>query len=407
MSDGFRRSLDEAGAGALVVVARSSRDPDLAPFVGPIHLGDALLVAPRDGEPRLAYLTPMERDEAAATGLALLSPTALELSRLRTELPAEEHFWAAVIERALTLVDLPPGRIAVAGSGRAGMMMAVGRALESRGWVPLPGQRLSLSLRKSKDARQVREAERVAAGGATALRRVAELLASATARDGELWLEGERLRVARLRREIARTLAGFELEQPEGNIVAPAEEGAVPHSTGTAERVLRPGESLVVDLFPRGWLFADMTRTFCVGTPPEPLAAAHAAVLEALGRAHDRLAETAPAWGLRASSLQDMTCSHFARQGYPTLVSDPATTTGYVHNLGHGVGFDLHEYPSFRREAGAEGVLAEGDLLTLEPGLYDPQVGWAVRLEDLVLLEAAGPRNLTPLPYDLDPRAWQ
>ena len=88
------------------------------------------------------------------------------------------------------------------------------------------------------------------------------------------------------------------------------------------------------------------------------------------------------------------------------MVREPATTTGYVHGLGHGVGFELHEYPSFRREAGEEGVLEVGDLLTLEPGLYDPEAGWGVRLEDLVYLGPDGPESLTPLPYDLDPRAW-
>ena len=51
-------------------------------------------------------------------------------------------------------------------------------------------------------------------------------------------------------------------------------------------------------------------------------------------------------------------------------------------------------------------MLAAGDVFTLEPGLYDPAGGWAVRLEDLVHLGLDGPETLTPLPYDLDPRAW-
>jgi Xaa-Pro aminopeptidase len=46
-------------------------------------------------------------------------------------------------------------------------------------------------------------------------------------------------------------------------------------------------------------------------------------------------------------------------------------------------------------------------VLTLEPGLYDPDDGWGVRLEDLVWLRDDGASEvLTPLPYDLDPRAW-
>jgi len=75
--------------------------------------------------------------------------------------------------------------------------------------------------------------------------------------------------------------------------------------------------------------------------------------------------------------------------------------------IGHGVGYELHELPSFKRQAAAEGMLEEGDVLTLEPGLYDPSPGgYGVRLEDLVHLGAAGPEILTRLPYDLDPTRW-
>jgi Xaa-Pro aminopeptidase len=401
------KGLAELGATALVVVARGSQDPDLAPFVGPLHLGDAFLLAPAEGAPHLVYLTAMEREEAARTGLPLLHPEELEIPRLMSELPTEEQVLAAILERALARLGLAPGRLALAGSGRAGVLVGLAQVLSARGFTLLPGNRLALLARKRKDERQLDEARRVAAGGAAAMRRVADLLAQTSVRDGnELWLQEERLSVGRLKREIARVLAAFELEQPEGNIVAPAEEGAVPHSTGTLERVLRAGESLVVDLFPRGWLYADLTRTFCVGEPPPALAAGHAAVAEALERATRKLAREAETGTLRAFSLQQAVCAHFELLGYPTPLSHPGTRVGYVHNLGHGVGFDLHEYPSFRREAGEEGVVQAGDLLTLEPGLYDATAGWGVRLEDLVAVGTAGLENLTPLPYELDPRAW-
>ena len=58
------------------------------------------------------------------------------------------------------------------------------------------------------------------------------------------------------------------------------------------------------------------------------------------------------------------------------------------------------------RSFGAVGLLETGDVVTLEPGLYYPDAGWAVRLEDLLALREGGVDNLTPLPYDLDPRAW-
>ena len=397
-------ALAEVGCAGLLVLARSAQDPDLAPFVGDVHVGECQLVAPRDGAARLAYLTPMERDEAAATGFALLSPEELEITKWASEAPDPADFMARVAARALALAGLEPGRIALAGHGQAGVIAAACTRLAEAGWIWAPGNALVLALRKRKTPAEVAGIRRAAAGACAAMRRVAALLAAATVHSGgddTLWLEGEPLRVARLRDEVARVLAGHGLEQPRGNIVAPAEEGGVPHSAGTQERALRRGEALVVDLYPRGALFADLTRTFCVGEPGGELARAHAAVADALERAH-LLARP----GARGWDLQEAVCARFEQRGYPTPISAPGTTVGYVHNLGHGVGFDLHEQPIFKKVSGAEGVLREGDVFTLEPGLYDPAAGYGVRLEDLVWLGPAGPETLTPLPYALDPREW-
>jgi Xaa-Pro aminopeptidase len=399
----LRDGLARLGCAALLVAARSARDPDLAPFVGPVHLGQSFLIATPDGPPRLGFLTPMEREEAAATGLPLLEPGALEVHRLLDEgLPAAP-FLAEVLARGLALAGLrPPARLALAGHGPAGVLHEACARLGERGWTFAAGNGLVLGLRKRKNDWELGEVKRTAAGTAAAFRAVAGRLAQAAERGGELWFGGERLTAGRLRGEVARVLAGWGLEQPEGNIVAAGRDAGVPHSTGEDERVLRPGEALVVDLFPRGRLFADCTRTFCAGEPPEGLRAAHAAVRAAL-----ESAKAAARPGVRGWDLQEAACRAFESAGWSTLVSSPETTVGYVHGLGHGVGYELHEQPSFRKAAGPEGVLAEGDVLTLEPGLYDPSAGWGVRLEDLVTLGPGGALELlTPQPYDLDPRAW-
>lgn len=398
----LRAGLDELRCEALLVLARSSQDTDLAPFVGAVHLGESQLVVPRDGAPRLAYLTAMEREEAAATGLALITPEDLEMARWANEAPEPADLMARVAERALAAAGVrPPGRVALAGHGQAGVIQAACAALARQGWEWVPGNALVLAVRKRKTAAELAAIRVAAEGVCEAIRAVARLLAAAAVRDGELWVEGERLRVDRLRGEVARVLGARGLEQPKGNILAPGEEGGVPHSTGTPGRVLRAGESLVVDVFPRGAMFADCTRTFCVGEPAPALDKAFRLVREAQERSR-RQARA----GLRGWELQEEVCAFFDSEGFPTPLSTPGTTRGYVHNLGHGVGFDLHEQPVFRKAAGAEGVLREGDVFTLEPGLYDPGEGYGVRVEDLVFLGPAGLENLTPLPYELDPRAW-
>ena len=394
--------LERADARALVVIARSARDPYLAPFTGPVKLGPSFVLAPRGASLRLGYLSPMERDEARRTGLDLLTPDAIDVPRFARDGADPGALWANVLGRAFQLAGVPPGRIALTGLAEAGRVLEIGRLLAGDGFDVVPGESAVELVRKTKIPVALAEIRRVSEVTGSAFRRVAELLAATESRDGELWLSGERLRVARLTAEVARLFAEHGLEQPEDGVCAPAEEGAVPHNPGTPERVLRPAESLVVDLYPRGGLYSDCTRTFCVGKPPEALCAAHGAVLAALERSH---AEARP--GRRAWELQELACADLETAGYPTPISAPGTLRGYVHGLGHGVGYEVHELPSFRKEAGPEeGRLEEGDVFTLEPGLYDPEAGWAVRLEDLVHLGPGGLENLTPLPYDLDPRIW-
>jgi Xaa-Pro aminopeptidase len=398
--------LEELGCEALLILASSAEDSDLASFLpGAAHLGECLLVLPRlprEAGPRLGFLTPMEREEAAATGLALLTPEDLDVSRWASELPDPAYFLSQVVGRALERCGVAPGRVALAGHGQAGTIQAACAALSREGWAWVPGNALMTTARKPKEPAELAGLRDASAAACKAFHAVARLLAAATVISGELWLEGEPLRVARLRAEIARVLAGDGFEQPRGNILGPAEEGAIPHCSGTPDRVLRAGESLVVDVFPKGRLFSDCTRTFCVGEPSEALRRGHARVREALEEASLRARP-----GVRGWEVQEAVCARFEAAGYPTPLSEPGTTRGYVHNLGHGVGFDLHELPTFKKASGAEGVLRAGDVFTLEPGLYDPEARWAVRLEDLHHLTEDGLEVLTPLPYDLDPRAWE
>lgn len=400
---GFAALLSALDARALVLLSAAGDDPERAFFVHPAKLGEALIVVRPGAAPRLGYFTPMERDEAAATGLALLTPEDLDVARWARDTPAPGEFHANVLAQALQRCGVAPGRIALAGRLPLGLAAEVLGSLAGEGWSFVSASDGLLGIRKHKTPGELSEIRRVAGVTCAAIRAVARLLAAAVVRDGSLELEGEPLRVARLKSEIARIFAGAGLEQPRGNIVAPGGEGGVPHSSGTPGRVLRAGETLVVDLFPRGGLFADCTRTFCVGDPPERVAAAHAAVREALALAHGAARPGACGW-----DLQVTVCEAFAALGYPTPLSNPGTLEGYVHGLGHGVGFELHELPSFKRHAQGGGLLAAGDMLTLEPGLYDPDPvsGFGVRLEDLVYLDVAGAENLTPLPEDMDPRSW-
>lgn len=399
----LQAELGVLGARALLVLGHGPGEPDLAPFLGSGRLGEAFVVVPAGGAPRLGYWTPMERDEAAASGLDLLSPEALGLPRLAKLFSEPDTLLAAALAAALSACGVAPGRLALAGSWPAGVLVAATEKLTAAGWSFVSGTEALRRARKIKLLAEVAEIRHAAAATCRAFRRLAEQLATASRRDGVLHSEGEALSVVRLKREVAVLFAEAGVTQPRECIVAPGDEGGVPHSTGTPDRVLRAGESLIVDLFPRGRMFADCTRTFCVGEVNETLRRAHDDTLDALRLAHERALPGACGW-----EIQRAVCAQLAARGWPTPVDSPGTLRGYVHNLGHGVGYELHELPSFKESAApADGVLEAGDVFTLEPGLYEPgEGGFGVRLEDLVVLGPDGAENLTALPYDLDPRAW-
>jgi Xaa-Pro aminopeptidase len=397
----LREALAALDSDALLVVSSSSADPDLAPFTGGGRLREAFVVVSVEGKACLGFLNAMEREEAALSDLELLDPAALGVSPGAVSKAGPIEIWRRAIVCAFGRIGAKTTRVALAGRLPAGVLLGVVGSLRHTGWSFVDGRPAMSRLRRRKSEKELAAVRRTAQGTCTAFRRAATILAEARIRQRELWWQGSRLTVGALRSEIGQCLAGLGLEQPEGSLLAPGAEGAVPHNTGSNDRVLRGGESIVVDLFPRGDLFADCTRTFCIGRSPQPLRKAHAEVHEALSLAHAEVGE-----GVRGSTVQENVCRLFCDHGRETPLHSRSPTSGYVHGLGHGVGYELHEDPHFRDLPGSAGSLQLNDVFTLEPGLYDPQEGYAVRLEDLLILGPEGPEILTDLPYDLDPRAW-
>jgi Xaa-Pro aminopeptidase len=75
--------------------------------------------------------------------------------------------------------------------------------------------------------------------------------------------------------------------------------------------------------------------------------------------------------------------------------SEPAALT---HGTGHGVGLEVHESPLLDYNVPE---LLEGEVVTIEPGLYQPGLG-GLRIEDMVVLRPNGCENFNRLPEDLD-----
>jgi Xaa-Pro aminopeptidase len=160
------------------------------------------------------------------------------------------------------------------------------------------------------------------------------------------------------------------------------------------------GEPIVVDLFPRdpaSGCYADMTRTFCLGEPPEELVRYHALVREALDLAYATIRP-----GITGAEAHRAVCELFEAQGFETQLSKApgqVLEEGFFHSLGHGVGLEVHELPGLGR-VGEE--IVAGDVLAVEPGLYRKGFG-GCRLEDLVHVTEDGCEALTDFPYELAP----
>lgn len=159
-------------------------------------------------------------------------------------------------------------------------------------------------------------------------------------------------------------------------IVACGEDTAIPHATGTGP--LHADEPIIIDLFPveeASGYYADMTRTVVKGKPSDEIREMYEAL-----RAAKALAASLVRPGVPGSDVYQEVVDYFAAHGYES------DTRGFVHNLGHGVGLQVHELPTI---GPAGKALETGNVITLEPGLYYPGTG-GVRLEDMGAVTARG-----------------
>jgi Xaa-Pro aminopeptidase len=106
--------------------------------------------------------------------------------------------------------------------------------------------------------------------------------------------------------------------------------------------------------------------------------------------------------GSEARHYQRLTCEFLEGRGHPTIGSDPQTEDGYVHSLGHGIGLAIHEEPFFPDIPSYDQVLQPGHVFTCEPGLYYPDRGFGLRIEDVIWIDPQGTvNNLSEFPKDL------
>jgi len=251
--------------------------------------------------------------------------------------------------------------------------------------------------RRRKDPAELEHIRKSQQATEQVIERTCRLIARADARrDGVLLHEGRPLTSERIRAMINHWFIdlGY-VNLP--SIVAGGPVGADCHDLGHGE--LRTGEPVIVDIFPRSestLYYGDCTRTVVHGDVPDEALRMHAAVRDA-----KRSGMAAARAGVTGEDVHRATIAAIVEHGYKTGLPPADAADDYcamTHGTGHGVGLDCHEPPLLDFK-GPE--LIEGELVTIEPGLYRRDLG-GVRVEDIVLIHSDRCETLNQLPEGLD-----
>lgn len=164
-------------------------------------------------------------------------------------------------------------------------------------------------------------------------------------------------------------------------IVASGLRGALPHGVASS-KIISSGDLVTIDFGAR-WsgYHSDETITVAVG----PVSARLREIFDVVLEAHDRAMDAVrPGAALR--DIDSIARDYISARGYGDY---------FGHSLGHGVGLEVHEHPAV--SAQSEVLAEEGMVVTIEPGIYIPDLG-GVRIEDMVCVTADGYRRITRLP---------
>jgi Xaa-Pro aminopeptidase len=173
-------------------------------------------------------------------------------------------------------------------------------------------------------------------------------------------------------------------EFPFPAIVASGPRAALPHARAS-DRVIQSGELLLLDFGAqyKGYC-SDITRTVVVGKASDDQRAIYGIVQHA-----NAVASKSVRAGMKGQDADGL-----ARR----YIEDCGFGDAFGHSLGHGLGLEVHEAPRLAKSV--ETRLAEGAVVTIEPGIY--RAGWGgVRIEDDVHLSATGPVILTDFTREL------
>ncbi len=240
-------------------------------------------------------------------------------------------------------------------------------------------------IKTNEEIKAVQQSQRAAVAAMKAA--IAQIASATIGRDQLLRIDKTILTSEAVRATIGHTLLDLDCIAEE-TIVSCGPASADPHERG--EGPLRAGEPIVIDIFPRSGkngYWGDITRTVCRGPAPAALKKQYNAV-----KAAQTAAQKEVKAGVWTDDVHATAAAELDRRGFQTeTIND--IPQGFIHGTGHGVGLEIHEAP--RVSSANHQKLRAGHIITIEPGLYYPDIG-GVRLEDTILVTKDGYKMLAP-----------
>lgn len=372
--DPLSDAIKKNGADAYVAYA-SSRDPDMR-YLTHFTTSDPFVFFKKPGQNGVIVVSTMETGRAQReASVAFMTRTQAGLPEILKTEKDPYKATAAMIAGLVGKKVLIPPNFPVALANALGEHCALS---VDKGTV--------MEMRSRKSRTEILAMKKVQKVTQNAMGLAVSLIRNASVKKGSLYSDGKLLTAERVKYTMHSLLLKHGCSAVD-TIVSCGDDTAIPHIAGKGP--LKSDEPIVIDLFPvneGSGYYADMTRTVVKGEPLAEILEMHNALREAKQLGISRIKA-----GVSGADVHQTVVDFFNDQGYES------GTSGFIHNLGHGVGLQVHELPT----VGPAGtVLATGNVITVEPGLYYPGIG-GVRLEDIGTVTAHGFDNFTQFPEDL------
>ena len=372
--DSLSKAIRKSGADAYVIYA-SSRDTDMK-YLTHFTTSDPFVFFKKPGEPGVIIVSQME------TGRASREATATVMTRSQAGLPeimkTETDPYRATAKMIAGQVGkkilLPPN-----------FPIALANAMSEYCSVVVDGGTIQ-SMRAKKSKIELILMNNVQKVTQRAMDRAISLIRSSSVKKGILYIDQKPLTSEQVKFSMHSLLLEHGCSAVD-TIVSCGEDTAIPHMSGSGP--LKSDEPIVIDLFPveeKSGYYADMTRTVVKGEPSKDIREMYDALREAKKLGISRVKA-----GVSGADIHLAVVDFFNERGYET------DTRGFIHNLGHGVGLQVHELPTI---GPAGKALETGNVITIEPGLYYPGIG-GVRLEDIGAVTSRGFNNFTTFSEEL------